>query len=822
MADVEAEIERALAQLDLETKVRLLSGQDMWTLPEVPGIGLASLVTSDGPIGVRGTAWAPDDPSVALPSPTALAATWDPGLARTAGHVLGQEARRKGVHVLLAPTVNLHRTPLGGRHFECYSEDPLLTAEIAVGYVAGVQEQGVGACVKHFVANDFETDRMTVDVRVGERALRELYLVPFERLAAAAWSVMSAYNGVNGHTMTENGPLQNGVLKDEWGFDGPVISDWTAARSTAPAALGGLDVVMPALGDPWGDRLVEAVRAGEVPEEVVDDKIRRVLRLAARVGAWKGVDPAVRPDDLPAALDGAAVAREVAARSFVLARNTGDALPLAADALRRVAVLGALAVDARVQGGGSAHVFPERVVSPLDGLTAALPGARVEYAIGADPRPRLPTAAGPRWGDGFTAVLRDADGATLFRTALDTGTVRWMGALPSGVDQSTLASIELSGTLTPTTGGTHQLAINGSGVFALTVGGRTLFEGPAFPEDADPATVFLHPADTRVAVELTAGEPVPVTLTQQIVAPELAGFVAFALGHAEPTAGADELIEQAVGLATDADVAIVVVGTTEDVESEGFDRESLALPGRQDELVARVASANPRTVVVVNAGSPVLMPWADDVAAILLTWFPGQEAGHALADVLLGAAEPGGRLPTTWPRRAEDSPVLAVTPRDGAVGYDEDVFIGYRAWQRSGATPLFPFGHGSGYTTWAYESLSVAGSGGLGSVEVTVRNTGGRRGREVVQVYAGLAEPGAAGSGEVERPARVLAGFASVEADAGEAVTVRVPLWPRAAQVWDDGARGWRTVPGPYLVEAGRSVADLPLSTTLDLRVDHG
>jgi beta-glucosidase len=478
-----------------------------------------------------------------------------------------------------------------------------------------------------------------------------------------------------------------------------------------------------------------------------------------------------------------------------------------------VAVLGALAVDARVQGGGSAQVTPQRVISPLAGLTEALPGVRVEHAIGADPRPRLPAATGADWGPGFTAVLRDADGGALFTTSLETANVRWMGSLP-GVDQAALAAVELRGTLTPTVSGEHEFAINGSGIFRLSVDDRDLFDGTALPDDVDPAMIFLHPEDTRASVELTAGRPVEVVLTQRITGQDQASFVAFTLGHASPGIGADELIEEAVRLATGADVAVVVVGTTEEVESEGFDRESLNLPGRQDELVARVAAANPRTVVVVNSGSPVLMPWSEDVAAILLTWFPGQEAGAALADVLLGVAEPGGRLPTTWPRRADDSPVLDVTPVDGVVEYAEGVFIGYRAWQAGGATPLFPFGHGLGYTTWAYESLTAED---LTAAVVTVRNTGARRGREVIQVYAGPAVPDppsddAGDTPPLRRPVRVLAGFATVEADPGEEVTVRIPLSVRATQVWDGD---WRTVPGSYLVEAGRSVADRPVSAAV-------
>ncbi|RKR87721.1 beta-glucosidase [Micromonospora pisi] len=802
----ESAIERALGALDLESKVRLLSGQNWWTLPALPQIGLASLVMSDGPIGVRGIGWRPDDPSVALPSPTALAATWDPELARTAGRMLGQEARRKGVHVLLAPTVNLHRSPLGGRHFECYSEDPLLTGEIGAGYVTGVQEQGVGTTVKHFVANDSETDRFTVDVRVDDRTLHELYLAPFERIVAAgAWGVMAAYNGVNGFTMTEHSGLQHDLLKRDWGFDGFIVSDWTAARSAVGTANGGLDVVMPAHGDPWGADLVAAVRAGHVAEEVVDDKVRRVLRLAARVGLLDGVPPAVAPDDRPAPLHGPDVARDIASRSFVLARNADQVLPLDPAALRRVVVCGALADDARILGGGSAQVTPARVVSPLTGLTAALPDVEVTYAIGADPRPKLPAATGAQWSP-IGATLRDADGETLYRAELGAATVRWMGDLPPGVDQTALTTIELTARCTPRLSGEHQLAINGFGVFTLTVAGTEIFDGPVFDEDQDFTVAFLSPSERRFPITLAEGEPVEVVLTQRV--PEgMTGYVGFSLGHLEPAADPDTLLDAAVRAAADADIAVVVVGTTEEVESEGFDRTTLALPGRQDELVARVAAANPRTVVVVNSGSPVLMPWADQVAAILLTWFPGQEAGAALADVLLGVTEPGGRLPTTWPRHVEDVPVLSTTPTDGTLTYDEGVFIGYRGWRTE---PLFPFGHGLGYTTWAYESLRIepAEDAGAPVAVVELRNTGTRPGREVVQLYVGPTEP------DPERPTRQLAGFTTVTASPGETITVRVPLAARATRIWADR---WRTVPGRYTVQAARGVADVRLTATFDV-----
>ena len=803
----EAAVEAALGSLSLKAKVLLLSGQDLWTLPPLAEIGLTSIVMSDGPVGVRGTTWGAEDPSIALPSPTALAATWDPELARQAGRLLGQEARRKGVHVLLAPTVNLHRSPLGGRHFECYSEDPLLTGEIGTGYVAGVQDQGVATTVKHFVANDFETERFTVSVEVSERTLRELYLAPFETIIreAGAWGVMSAYNSVNGVSMTDNAALQRGVLKHEWGFDGVIVSDWLATRDTAGAANGGLDIAMPAMGSPWGDKLVAAVRDGQVPVEIVDEQVRRLLRLAARVGALAGAPESVPPARRPAVIDGASLAREIAARSFVLAANT--VLPLDPATLSSVAMIGALARDARVLGGGSATVFPAQIVSPLEGLSAALPDAvKLSFALGADPRTgKLVPAAAPQW-HGLRATFRDAVGATLYQTALATGAGRWM-ELPVGVERATLASVEISGTLTAEDGGTHQLGIRGIGQFRLTAAGQPLFDGHIAAESDDFATTFLAPPEQRVPLELAAGDQVEVSLTQSIRLDPVFAVVSLTLGYGAPVGTAEELLAEAEALARASDVAVVVVGTTEEVESEGFDRTTLALPGRQDELVRRVAAANPRTVVIVNAGSPVELPWADDVAAVLLAWFPGQEAGHAIADVLLGTTEPGGRLPTTWPVVAADCPVLNTTPAGGALGYDEGVFIGYRAWDRSGVAPRYAFGHGLGYTTWRYEQIEAAAD----QVTVRVRNTGTRAGREVIQVYVGPAVADTA-TADASRPRRWLAGFASVTADPDGSQTVRIDLPARTWQVWDGG---WSTVAGEYIIEAAHSIDDVRLTTTI-------
>ncbi|MCZ4509465.1 glycoside hydrolase family 3 C-terminal domain-containing protein [Streptomyces sp. ActVer] len=797
----EAVVDTALAKLDLDAKARLLAGQDMWSLPALPEIGLKSLVMSDGPVGVRGVRWTGDDPSIALPSPTALAATWDPALARRAGTLLAQEARRKGVHVLLAPTVNLHRSPLGGRHFEAYSEDPYLTGRIGSGYVTGVQEGGVGTTVKHFVANDAETDRFTVNNVVSERALRELYLAPFEAIVENAhpWGIMTAYNSVNGTTMTEHRYLVNEVLRGEWGFDGFNVSDWMAARSTVADIEGGLDVAMPGPTTVYGEKLAAAVRAGEVAETKVDEAVRNVLRLAARVGILDGAEPAVT--ELPADIDGDALAREIARRAFVLVRNDG-ALPIPEG--RSVALIGAAARDARVLGGGSAVVFPDHVVSPLDGLTAALPEGALTYAVGADPNEEL--AAADK-GFELRAVCRDAAGTVVGTGSAPSGHLQWMGDdLPDGVTHDTLHSVELAGTFTPRESGRHTFGIKGLGAFTLTVDGTTYFDEVQRVETDDPFVTFFGAPVERATVDLTAGDTYEVSLRHVVSVPEHVPMkvVAFTFTHQEPQRDPDELIAEAVEAARAADTAVVVVATTERVESEGFDRKDLRLPGRQDELVHAVAAANPNTVVVVNSGSPVELPWRDDVSAVLLSWFPGQEGGAALADVLTGTHEPGGRLPTTW-GSLDSAPVTRVTPTDGELVYTEDVFIGYRAWEKEGRTPTYPFGHGLGYTDWTYDEIEVTGR----TVTVRVTNSGTRKGRETVQIYVAPTEP------DTTRPRRRLAGFATVEAPPGETATVTIELPSRAFEIWDEKSKAWTPVKGSYEIEASHSLTDCRLRATV-------
>ncbi|MFC4334708.1 beta-glucosidase H [Salininema proteolyticum] len=791
-------VETALSELDLTEKVSLLSGIDMWRTQALPQIGLRSMTLSDGPIGVRGRFWTSADPSLALPSPTAQAASWDTGLVREIGHLLAQEARRKQVDVLLAPTVNMHRSPVGGRHFENFSEDAYLVGRIGEAYVGGVQEGGVGTTMKHYVGNDAETDRYTVDNRIDARALREVYVRPFEMIAAHAhpWGVMTAYNSVNGPTMTSHRALMD-LIRRDLGLDGFNVSDWTASRDAAANVEAGLDLAMPGPATPYNAALVDAVRSGRVAEEHVDAAVRNILTLAARVGALEGAEAAV--DSPPEIAAPENFLREVARRSFVLVRNEG-ALPLSPDG--RVALIGPAAKDARVLGGGSATVFPTHVVSPLDGLTGAL-GDKATYSQGVDLTEELsPASEGARLS--VTAV--GGDGRESEPEPLADGDVKWMGHIPGGFSNEDFSHAVVRGTVTATSSGVHEFGTRGSGRLKLTVDGEVLFDGDHHPQVSDPFEAMFGPGVSRGAVELAEGDTVPVELvfTPDSLNEHMPATLLFALLHTPPRRSDDELIAEAAEAARSADTAVVVVATTDLTESEGWDRSTLLLPGRQDDLVAAVAEANPNTVVVVNTGSPVEMPWREDVASILLTWFPGQEGGAALADVLLGA-EPGGRLPTTWPARTEDAPVLAVTPVDGRLSYDEGVFIGYRAWERRGTVaPAYWFGHGLSYTSWEYRSMTVDGD----VVEVTVRNSGDRGGREVVQVYASPeGDTGALVEGGLEK--HRLAGFAAVEAEAGETVTVAVELDEHAFDVYSGT---WTTVAGPWSLHAGRSVADLRLS----------
>ncbi|MFC6867976.1 glycoside hydrolase family 3 C-terminal domain-containing protein [Haloechinothrix salitolerans] len=768
------------------------------------------MTLADGPAGVRGILWDERDPSACLPCPTAMGATWDEEFVEILATFLAKEAKRKGVDAVLGPTLNLHRSPLSGRHFECFSEDPLLTGRLGASFVRGLQRCGIAACPKHYVANESETNRFTIDVHVDERTLREVYLWPFEQaVAAGAWLIMSAYNSVNGRTMTENQLLQE-PLKTDWGFDGVVVSDWGAIRSTSASANSANDLAMPGPCDYWGPALAEAIDSGEVLLETIDEKVRRILLLAMRVCALSASHENTTQETFE--LDGRSLLREASARSMVLLRNEGKLLPLKYGSIRKVAVIGHNALDTQHQGGGAAQVVPTRTISALDGLQKAFSGiAEVVYCPGRRdstddslrPIPleqlRNPVTAEP----GSSVEFFDRVGRLLSSESRATSQFVWFGPpLPH------VGRIVINTEFTARSSGSHRLAITGLGSNRSAGSYRILVDELVVREDvvqtANDGSPSALASPTWVDVNVQVGESVRLSVTYE---PNAAcRSVAITLCVQEPTT-TDETTK-AVAAAQEADLAIVVVGSKAFAEGEGYDRKNLALPDGQDQLVSAVAAANPATVVVVNSGSPVVMPWSEQVPAIIVAWFPGQEFGDALGDVLLGRHEPAGRLPTTWPAAEGDVPVLETAPSSGKLVYSEGVHIGYRAWVRAQRKPAYPFGYGMGFTAWKYHSLKLPDSIHAGEnmiVNVLVENIGDRSGSEVVQIYLKRLRSA------IDRPSLWLAGFTRLIADPGQQHWVNIDIDARAFQHWDTQQRQWANERGAFTLLAGGCSEILPL-----------
>ncbi|WP_395245067.1 beta-glucosidase [Agromyces sp. MMS24-K17] len=822
------------AGLPLRDKVALLTGAGTWTLTALPQLGLRTMTVSDGPIGVRGTG---EDglPSAQMPAPSAAAATWDADVQARLGRLMAAEARRKGVDVVLAPVVNLQRSPVGGRHFECLSEDPLLTGRLAVAFIDALQEQGVAGCVKHFIGNETETDRTEYLSRIDERTLREVYLAPFEAVIdAGVWTIMAAYNGLIrdgvAETATAHEPLLTGLLKGELGFDGVVISDWLATKHTAESANAGLDLVMPGPLGPWGDALVAAVEAGDVAESVIDDKVARIVRLAERVGALSGLAGEVLPydstgaNDDPASAEVVALLTETAARGTVVLRNDGGLLPVeptGAAAPTRIALIGHNAVEPFTQGGGSAFVTTPHVSDPLDALRAAYPGAEVTRHRGGAATVKAPLVASDRLsapeGDrGIRVDGLDEAGEIVESSLLADAEALWFP-----VEDPRVASVRIAVDVDLREAGTHVLEFGPVGAHRVVVDGVVLgtsdhHVGPEVILNSSYASPEMLVSD----VEVDEPRSVRLEADLQVIDGESYGrFVRAHFRHRVPGPTLDEEIGLAVAAAADADLAVVVIGTNPETESEGWDRPTLALPGRQDELVRRVAAANPRTVVVVNAGAPVILPWLDEVPAVLWWWLPGQEAGASLAAVLTGEIEPSGRLPWTLPASEADVPVPNGLPVDGVIDYAEGVHVGHRGWDRLDRTPAREFGYGLGYAEWEYRGLAVERGAGASdapetsdafvTVQVAVANVGSRPGREVVQAY--LSEDDA----WADRPVRWLAGFALVDVAAGGEATVTLHVARRAFEVWDVDRSDWVLPRGTYTLRVGRSSRDLRLATSV-------
>lgn len=837
-------IQDLASALTLEEKATLTAGRDLWSTAPVERLGIPAVGLTDGPNGARGMGL----PGVGVvasactPCGAGLGASWDVELLERIGALIGREARAKGCHVLLAPTVNIHRSPLGGRTFEAFSEDPLLSGALAVAYVRGVQSEGVAATVKHLAGNESERERMTADSVIDERTLREIYLLPFEMAIrdGDARAVMTAYNRLNGTWCGENAPLL-AILRQEWGFDGVVMTDWFAGAHTVTALNAGLNLEMPGPGRAFGPAVATAVQQGELDESSVTASIVQLLEMFDRAGVFGAADPqAPPPVDQP---EDRALLRRAAAAGSVLLTNDGT-LPLAASGLHSLAVLGPNAARTQIAGGGSAQVRPYYRASILDAIrrraATISPGAQVHYSRGCSLDSSPPVCEGQqlRSPDGAQGLLIECFAGTQLAgepagriTASDTQ-LAFTEPPVAGLDMADW-SLRASATFTPLEDGEHRWSLSQAGRARLYIDGVLALDGSVDPPGPGPHFFGMGSADIEVSLPMTAGRSYPLTI--ELTSEASFMVMGFRVG-CQPIDGPD-LMDRAEGCAAEAEVAIVVVGTNDEWETEGRDRDTLALPGEQDELVRRVAAVNPRTVVVVNTGSPVELPWADDVAAILHVSFGGMEMGDAVADVLTGITDPGGRLATTFPRRLEDTPAFtSFAPENHIVRYTEGVFVGYR-WYDTRRLPVqFPFGHGLSYaaTQWGEPALSstIIQPGTPLTIELTVSNASDRAATAVVQCYVvPLDAP-------VSRPLQELKAFGKVELSPGEQSVVRLTLDDRAFSYWhtgDDHAivgetvndlaalggtmaagigaasgkpRGWLLAPGEYDVVLARSSAD--------------
>ena len=804
-------IEQLLSEMTLEEKVSILSGEDFWSVPAVARLGIGKLRVTDGPNGARGGgSLIGGVKSASFPVGIAIGATWNVPLVEEIGAALADEVKSKGAHMLLAPTVNIHRSVTNGRNFECYSEDPFLSAELAVGYINGLQGQGIGATIKHFVGNESEIERTTMSSEIDERSLREIYLIPFEWAVkkAGTWGVMSSYNRLNGTFTSEHNWLLTTVLRNEWGFDGIVMSDWFGSHSTAETVNAGLDLEMPGPARDRGQKLIDAVNSGEVSTETLDKRVTAMLRLMERVGSLDDHRPhQEQANDRP---EHRALIRRAGAEAAVLLKNNG-ALPLKPES--RIAVIGPNAKRAQIMGGGSAQLNAHYRVSPWEGLVAQLGEDQLTYAVGCGNDRFEPLLRGTLTVEYF--ANEKLAGEPVHIGTQEDAQAFWIGNVADGKVDPLHFSARVRATYTPEKSGTHRVGIYSAGFAKVFVNGKLVAD--AWTNWTKGRTFFEEGCDEVVGtIDLEAGRTYDVTIEFATKDFATLGLAAFACGIGLPLGDAD--LAEAVRAARNSDVAVVFIGRNGEWDTEGSDLPGIELPGRQNELVAAVAQANPNTVVVLQTGGPIEMPWINSVRAVLQAWYPGQEAGNAIADVLTGAAEPGGRLPQTFPVRWSDNPAHSqdreVYPGlEGKVRYEEGIFVGYRHYDRLGMTPLYPFGFGLGYTTFSVSDFTVDDSNfeadGNVTATVTVTNTGTRGGSTVVQLYVSDTESSS------PRPAKELKAFAKVALAPGESRQVTLTLDARSFAFFRAEAKHWLVESGDFTLRIGQSSADLPLTATV-------
>lgn len=785
-------------ELSMQEMAALTAGAAMWSTAALPHAGIPALAMADGPMGVAGPRVDERDVSPLTPAPVALGASWDRELVQRIGRLVGGEAVRRGVDLMLAPNLNLARSPLAGRAFEYFSEDPLLCGVLGASWVQGCQSMGTGAVAKHLVCNDSETARDSMNAVVDARTLREVYLQPFEMAAAAGCAgMLTAYNKVNGAWCAEAGAIVRDIAKGEWHFPGVFMSDWFGTHSTLGSLAGGLDLEMPGPARFLGAKSAAAVAEGQVDAARLADAAGRVAATARRFGAAKG-------EPLPAA-EADALLVEAAAAGFTLVRNAGNLLPLDPARHRRIAVVGPNASAPCFQGGTFAKIAvrPDAQL-PVDALRARFGAAVGGYEPGVDPQPklpRMPVRPLRDLGDGCVSGMTldyfdnpDCAGAPLSSETRDTNSLTWFYGVHAAGALQQPAGTRAGGVYTAAAAGPHRFYVGGTGALRLIVDGVEVFRRD---EQLAPGDVMgrLKSGDADcVTLALRAGQAVDVVVELRYTAARCQGLW---YGVRGPDSN-EAMMARAVAAARAADAVVLVVGETSDASVESKDRPDTRLPPEQLALIEAVCAANANTVVVTNVGHAFDTAWETQARAVLHCWYPGEGFGPALAQVLAGDREPGGRMPVTIARADADYPALSLQPEaNGDLRYAEGTRVGYRGLAARGTTPRQAFGAGFGYTTFALDGAEIEPDGAGGwTVTVAVRNTGARAGAEVVQVYRTV-------------PELTLVGFAKVHLAPGESRRVHVAVDRRRLQTWQDG---WTDLPGEVALAIGRASDDLPLA----------
>ena len=813
--EIEKKIDAILSKMTLDQKVDMLGGINFFDVRGFPELGLPVLHTADGPVGVRN-----DGPATAMAGGISLASTWDTVLAQQVGEQIGRDARAKGKHFMLGPGVNIYRSPLNGRNFEYFGEDPFLGSRIAVAYIKGMQSQGVGATVKHFLGNNSEYDRHNTDSNIDERTMREIYLPIFEAAVKEAHvaSVMDSYNFVNGEHMTQNGAINNGILKKEWGFEGVLMSDWDATYDAVGAANGGLDLEMPSGKFMNREKLLPAIQAGQVSEATINDKIRRIIRTEIEYG-W--TDREQRSLSVPRYNEeGRKMALQAAREGIVLLKNQSNVLPLSKDKVKTIALIGPDVYPAAYVGGGSAQVSPFHAVSMLEGFGNHFAGkVQVTSATGVMSygRAALNTNFQTEEANGKDGMKfehfknEDLSGApenTETRKHLIAGALFDVTTFSmedfdfSDIPPAKIGSDRWTGYYTPKAAGNFDIFVQQGGF--VNTGFRMYLDEKLIFDNWDTqkfiiaqTSVSLDAKPHKVVVERHSGEGFGDAFIRLGIVPE----------HAWVDSIAEDLAEKA-------DAAVVVAGYRPDSETEGWDR-TFQLPPGQNELIKRIAAKNKNTIVVVISGGGVdMQPWLDQVPAVLEAWYPGQEGGTAVAEIVAGDVNPSGHLAATFEKRWEDNPSYnSYYPEQGTktkVVYKEGVFVGYRGYEHNNVKPQFPFGYGLSYTTFKYANLKADEHG----VSFEVTNTGSRAGAAVPQIYV------APEHASVPRPAKELKGFSRVMLKPGETQTVKVPLNTRSFAYYDVQGKHWRAEKGTYTVELGSSSEQIELKAKVTLAAD--